>query len=147
MPTARRKTASKQQRRRPAAARAGDASLKRLNSSLDTAHDALTELSKNVGRGGRDAVKDVHQRIGELRKDARKLNKSLRSELDQLQKSIAGARSGAKRTGARKAATKSKAASARKPASSRRTTARGRSSAKRSTKSARSRKTTASRKS
>src|SRR5947209_4864061 len=97
MPTARRKTTRKQPQRRPAA-RAGDASLKRLNSSLDAAHDALTELRKNLGRGGREVVNDVHQRITDVRKDARKLNKSLRSELDQLQKSIAGARSRSKRT-------------------------------------------------
>jgi hypothetical protein len=145
MPQARRKTTRKQPQRR-SAAKAGDATLNRLNSSLDAAYDALTELRKNLGRGGREVVKDVHQRITDVRKDARKLNKSLRSE---LQKSIAGARPSPTRTttsAGRKAPAGRRATAARKPASSRRTTA-GRSTAKRSTTTARSRRSTASRKS
>jgi hypothetical protein len=138
MPPARRKTTRKQPRR-GSAARTGDAALKRLNSSLDAAQDALTELRKNLGRGGRGVVNDVHKRVTDLRKDARKLNKSVRSELDQLQKSIAGGRpsTGARRTGGRKAATSK--AGARKPAAARRKTA-ARSGAKRSAKSASSAK-------
>jgi hypothetical protein len=147
MPTARKKTTRKQPQRRPAA-KAGDASLKRLNSSLDTAHDALTELRKNLGRGGHEVMKDVQQRIADVRKEARKLNKSLRSEFDQFQKSIAGGRPGSKTTRAtgRKATKSRKASSTRKPASSRKTTAR-RSPAKRSTTSARSSRSSASRRS
>jgi hypothetical protein len=124
MPPARKKTTRKKPSRRPAA-KAGDASLKRLNSSLDGAHDALTELTKSLGRGGRDVVKDVQGRVSELRKDARKLNKSLRSELDQLQKSISGGR---------------RKATARKPSSGRKKAARGASSAKRSKTGARSKR-------
>jgi hypothetical protein len=136
MPPARRKTTRKQPQRR-SAARAGDTALKRLNSSLDAAHDALTELRKNLGRGGRGVVTDVHKRVTDLRKDARKLNKSVRSELDQLQKSIASSRprtAGASRAGARKKA--ASRAGARKPTGTRRTGT-ARTGAKRSATSAR----------
>jgi hypothetical protein len=131
MPPARRKTTRKQAPRR-SAAKAGDASLKRLNSSLDAAHEALTELRKNLGRGGREVVKDVQGRVTELRKDARNLNKSLRSELGHLQKSIAGARP--------KASAAKKRASGRKKAAPRPTAAKRSKTATRSKRTASARK-------
>jgi hypothetical protein len=121
MPPARRKSTRKQPRRRSSGS-AGDAAIKRLNSSLDAAHDALTELRKNLGRGGRGVVGDVHKRVTDLRKDARKLNKSVRTELEQLQKSLAGTRSRktAGRGGTRKATTRrTKATTSRAKAASR----------------------------
>jgi hypothetical protein len=55
----------------------GHASLDALNSSLETAQGALSELSGNLSRGGRDLVKDLQKRVNEASRDARKMNRSL----------------------------------------------------------------------
>jgi hypothetical protein len=116
MPAARKRTTRRSGRGPAAAARKqGDASLERLNKSLDVAQKALADLSKELSRGGRGLV-------GELRKD-----------IGQLGDTIAGRGGGSKRASARRGAAKRKTA--------KRKTAARRSTAKRST----ARKSTAKR--
>jgi ABC-type transporter Mla subunit MlaD len=86
---------TKTTRRRSARARAsrkstGAASLDRLNASLEAAQKALTDLGDNLGRGGRDLLKDVQKMVRDARRDTLRLNKSLLTDLDQLQKAVTG---------------------------------------------------------
>jgi hypothetical protein len=68
----------------------GAASLDRLNASLEAAQKALTDLSGNLGRGGRDLLKDVQKMVRDARRDTLRLNKALVADLDQLQKTVTG---------------------------------------------------------
>jgi hypothetical protein len=87
---------TKTTRRRSARTRAssrkstGAASLDRLNASLEAAQKALTDLGDNLGRGGRDLLKDVQKMVRDARRDTLRLNKSLLADLDQLQKAVTG---------------------------------------------------------
>jgi hypothetical protein len=66
------------------------ASLDRLNASLEAAQKALTELGGNLGRGGRELLKDVQKLVRDARRDTGRLNKTLLADLDQLQKTVTG---------------------------------------------------------
>ncbi len=66
------------------------AALKRLTRSLDTAHEALTELRTHTGpdasRAARDLHKDLRTFVSSARRDTGKLTKALQSHVEQLQK-------------------------------------------------------------
>jgi hypothetical protein len=66
------------------------ASLDRLNASLEAAQKAHTDLSGNLGRGGRDLLKDVQKLVRDARRDTGRLNKTLLTDPDQLQKTVTG---------------------------------------------------------
>jgi hypothetical protein len=88
MATAQTKTTRKKSTRARTSSRKGTgaASLDRLNASLEAAQKALTDLGGNLGRGGRDLLKDVQKLV----RDTRRLNKTLLADMDQLQKTVAG---------------------------------------------------------
>jgi hypothetical protein len=92
-------------RKSPAAA-----SLDRLNASLEAAQKALTDLGGNLGRGGSDLLKDVQKLVSGARRDTLRLNKSLLTNLNQLQKTMTGRggrpRAGQKSRTTRKTATR-----------------------------------------
>ena len=71
------------------------AALKRLSTSLDTAHQALTELRKGsareVGKGSSDLYADLRTFVGNARRDSNKLAKALQKEFEAAQKQLAKA--------------------------------------------------------
>jgi hypothetical protein len=102
------RTASAKQSRRP-----GAASFDRVNESLDAAQKALGDLQGDLGRGGRDIVKNVSRLIRDARRDTAKLNRALVKDLGQLGRALtpntdsrSGRKSPAKRTGAKRTAAK-----------------------------------------
>jgi len=72
--------------------------MKRLNSSLDAAQEALAELRKDTGRdvsqGARDLYKDLRAFISSARRDSSKLAKALARDLEQAEKRLASSTSG-----------------------------------------------------
>jgi len=72
--------------------------LKRLNSSLDAAQEALADLRKDTGRdvsqGARDLYKDLRTFISSARRDSSKLGKALARDLEQAEKRLASGTSG-----------------------------------------------------
>jgi hypothetical protein len=77
------RTGSAKQSRRP-----GAGSLDRLNESLDAAQKALGDLQGDLGRGGRDIVKNVNRLLRDARRDTAKLNRALVKDLGQLGRAI-----------------------------------------------------------
>lgn len=79
---------------RPPAAFKEPAALKRLNKSLDSAQEALTELREHTGRdvsqGARDLYKDLRSFVSSARRDTGKLTKALQRDFQQAQKQLAG---------------------------------------------------------
>jgi hypothetical protein len=108
MPQARRSTTTTA--RRPRA-------LNRLEKSIDAAQSALKDLRTELGRGGRDLVKDLDKTLRDSRKNLRSLSGKVAKDLEKLQKAATGRRPTAARggAGARKTSTKStRARSAKK---------------------------------
>jgi hypothetical protein len=102
------RTGSGTQSRRP-----GAGSLDRLNESLDAAQKALGDLQGDLGRGGRDIVKNVSRLLRDARRDTAKLNRALVKDLGQLGRALTPAtnsrttrKSPAKRTAAKRTAVK-----------------------------------------
>jgi hypothetical protein len=111
-----------------ASRKAGEASLERLNASLEAAQKALSDLSAELGRGGRDLLKNAQRTVNDASRNARRLNKSLRTDLDKLQEAVTQG----KRP---KSGTASKAASTRRTATARKAAAK-RTASKRTTRPA-----------
>jgi hypothetical protein len=89
--------------------RRGAVALDRLNESLDAAQKALAELQGDLGRGARDAVKNVSRLLRDARKDTAKLNRAVMKDLGQLGQALTPGRNGvrsAKKSPAKKSATK-----------------------------------------
>jgi hypothetical protein len=84
------------------------ASLDRLNASLEAAQKALADLGGNLGRGGRDVLKDVQKLVRDARRDTVRLNKTLLADLDRIQKTVTG-RSGGSRASQKSRTTRRKA--------------------------------------
>ena len=84
----------------------------------------------NLGRGGRDLLKDVRKLVRDARRDTGRLNKALIADMNQLQKSVTG------RAGRSQASQKSR--TTRKTAT--RKAASGRTASTRSSKSTASRR-------
>ena len=93
--------------------------LNRLEKSIDAAQTALKDLRSELGRGGRDLVKDLDKTLTDARKNLRNLSKTVAKDLGQIQKAA---------TPRRPAASRSRAGSTRKTttrrASTRKTTTR-----------------------
>jgi hypothetical protein len=92
------------------------ASLDRLNASLEAAQKALADLGGNLGRGGRDVLKDVQKLVRDARRDTVRLNKTLLADLDRIQKTVTGrggrSRASQKSRATRKTATRKTASTA-----------------------------------
>jgi hypothetical protein len=102
------RTSSAKQSRRP-----GAGSLDRLNESLDAAQKAIGDLQGDLGRGGRDIVKNVSRLIRDARRDTAKLNRALVKDLGQLGRALTpgtdsrtSRKSPAKRTAAKRTSAK-----------------------------------------
>lgn len=89
--------------------------LNRLEKSVDAAQSALKDLRAELGRGGRDLVKDLDKTLRDSRKNLRSLSRTVAKDLEKLQKAATtrpkAARSGA---GARKTTRKSTRSTAAK---------------------------------
>jgi ABC-type transporter Mla subunit MlaD len=83
-------------------------SLNRLEKSIEAAQSALKDLRAELGRGGRDLVKDLDKTLSDSRKNLRSLSRTVAKDLENLQKAATARRPGPSRAraGARKATTK-----------------------------------------
>lgn len=115
------------------------AALKRLSTSLDTAHQALTELRKGsareVGKGSSDLYADLRTFVGNARRDSNKLAKALQKEFEAAQKQLAKATPSA-RAGSRTSTRKPSSSATSRTSTARSTSSRassGAASGKRST--------------
>jgi hypothetical protein len=105
MPQARRSTTTST----PKAARQPRA-LKRLERSIDAAQTALEDLRAELGRGGRDLVKDLDKTLKDSRRNLGSLSRTVAKDLQRLQRAAAADRRAAsrsRRTPARKPPAKS----------------------------------------
>ena len=83
--------------------------LNRLEKSIDAAQTALKDLRTELGRGGRDLVKDLDKTLTDARKNLRNLSKTVAKDLGQIQKAATPRRPAAARrrsTTARKTTTR-----------------------------------------
>ena len=115
--TARRSPAKKTARRSPARKSSQPRALSRLEKSIDAAQGALKELRTELGRGGRDLLKDLEKTLGDSRKSLRSLRNTVTRDFEKLQKAASPRRAkktARKRTGARKATTKKARSRAKK---------------------------------
>jgi hypothetical protein len=123
------------------------AALKRLTKSLDSAQDALSELSKQGGRDvGQSAgaiYKDLRTFLSNARRHSGRLGKALARDFDQAQKALS--KSAATSSGRRTATRSSSARSGSRATSSRSGSSRSSSSRTSSTSRARRSTTTAKR--
>lgn len=89
MPPAKSPTRSRSRSRR---AFREPAALKRLNRSLDTAHEALTDLRKDTGRdvshGARALYNDLRTFVSSARRDTGKLATALQRDFERAQKQV-----------------------------------------------------------
>ncbi len=109
MPQARRSTSKKKARRSASKKTSQPRALGRLEKSIDAAQGALKDLRTELGRGGRDLLKDLEKTLGDSRKRLRSLSKTVTKDFEKLQKAATPRRAkktARKRTGARKATTK-----------------------------------------
>jgi hypothetical protein len=91
--------------------------VKRLNSSLEAAQQALAELQKEAGRhanqGARDLYKDVRTFVSSARRDSRKLAKTLQRDFERAEKLLTQRQAKASRTTTAKSQAKPRAAATR----------------------------------
>lgn len=82
--------------------------LSRLEKSVDAAQGALKDLRTELGRGGRDLLKDLEKALSDSRKNIRNLSKTVTKDFGKLQKAATPrrAKTARKRTSARKSAAK-----------------------------------------
>lgn len=117
------------------------AALKRLSKSLDSAHDALSQLQSQTGsdvsKTARDIYKDLKSFVSSARRDSGKFAKTLQRDFDDLQKRVtksAGHRASASGTRAKSSASsRAKTTAARAKATTGKRTATKRTAAKRTT--------------
>jgi len=64
----------------------GPKAVSRLEKSLDAADVALKDLRKELGRGGRDTIKDFEKTLSDSRKNLRSLARTLSRDAEKLQK-------------------------------------------------------------
>ena len=104
---------------------AGPKAISRLEKSLEAAELALKDLRRELGRGGRDVVKDLDRTLKDSRKNLRSLSRTVARDLGALQKAAtrgtspttarrtASARPGAKRASRGRSATSRSTAGSR----------------------------------
>jgi hypothetical protein len=88
--------------------------LNRLEKSIEAAQSALKDLRAELGRGGRDLVKDLDKTLSDSRKNLRSLTRTVTKDLENLQKAATArrpapsrARAGARKTTAKGARARS----------------------------------------
>jgi hypothetical protein len=126
MPQARRSTTAA--KRRPRA-------LNTLEKSIDSAQGAIKDLRSDLGRGGRDLVKELDKALADARKNLRSLTQAITKELEQVQRAATsrGRPGGRKKAAARKSPASRKRTGARKTAARKSTTARKKTPARKKT--------------
>jgi hypothetical protein len=102
----------------------GDAALERLGGSLDAAQEAVKDLRRELGKGGRDLLRDLEVLLRDARKNLRGARRTLVKDLEEVQKAAAGKRA----TAAKRAPAKRAPATRRTTAAKRSQTAAGRKS-------------------
>ena len=108
MPQAKRSTTATT--RRPRA-------LNRLEKSIDAAESALEDLRGELGRGGRDLVKDLEKTLRDSRKNLRSLRRTVAKDIQKLQRAATTKRPAAapgRRAGAPQTKTKRTSSSSAK---------------------------------
>src|SRR4051794_17214283 len=61
-------------------------SLARLDKSINASQDALKELRKELGRGGRDVLKDIEKTLKDSRKNLTSLTRTVGRDLGKVQR-------------------------------------------------------------
>src|SRR3954453_12540923 len=97
----------------------------RLTKSIDTADDALKDLRKELGRGGKEVLKDLEKALKDSRKGIGSAQKSAAKNAEKLQRVVT--------TGRKTKPSRSSASGRTKKASSSRSSGGSRATAKRST--------------
>ena len=121
--SASRRTARKKTAKRSTATAKGPLSLSRLETAVDAAQAHLKDLRTELGRSGRDVLKDLDKALTDSRKNLRSLTKTVAKDVSNLQKAATPGRKATarkktarKRTAARKSTTARKTTTARKAA-------------------------------
>jgi hypothetical protein len=95
----------------------GPRALDRLDKSIDAAEGALKDLRSELGRGGRDLVKDLDKTLRDSRKNLRSLSRMVAKDIGKLQVAATTGKTMAprgRRAGARKTTTRSTGSSSAK---------------------------------
>lgn len=89
--------------------------LNRLEKSIDAAQTALKDLRTELGRGGRDLVRDLDRTLTDARKNLRSLSRTVAKDVGQIQKAATprrpaarGRTTTARKTTARRTGTRKK---------------------------------------
>jgi hypothetical protein len=106
--TARSKSTAARSTSRSRTTTRGPRALDRLDKSIDAAEGALKDLRSELGRGGRDLVKDFDRTLRDSRKNLRSLSRTVAKDLGKLQRATTGKTTAPRgpRAGARKTTTK-----------------------------------------
>jgi ABC-type transporter Mla subunit MlaD len=91
----------------------GPRALDRLDKSIDAAEGALKDLRSELGRGGRDLVKDLDRTLRDSRKNLRSLSRTV-AKLQRAATTGKTTAPGGRRAGARKTTTRSTRSSSAK---------------------------------
>lgn len=115
--TARSKSTAARSTSRPRTTTRGPRALGRLDKSIDAAEGALKDLRSELGRGGRDLVKDLEKTLRDSRKNLRSLSRTVAKDIGKLQSAATTGKTMAprgRRAGARKTTTRSTRSSSAK---------------------------------
>ena len=107
--TARSRSAGARSTSRSTTTTRGPRALDRLAKSIDAAEGALKDLRSELGRGGRDLVKDLDKTLRDSRKNLRSLSRTVAKDIGKLQRAATTSKTVAprgRRAGARKTTTK-----------------------------------------
>jgi hypothetical protein len=115
--SATRRTARKKTAKRSTTTARGPRSLGRLEKAVDAAQGHLKDLRKELGRSGRDIVKDLDKALSDSRQNLQSLTQTVAKDVSNLQKAATSGRKTTaraktttrKRTAARKSTTARKA--------------------------------------
>jgi hypothetical protein len=84
--TAKSKSTGARNTSRPKTTTRGPRALDRLNKSISAAEGALKDLRSELGRGGRDLVKDLDKTLRDSRRNLRSLSRTVVKDIGKLQK-------------------------------------------------------------
>jgi hypothetical protein len=87
----------------------GPRALDRLDKSIDAAEGALKDLRSELGRGGRELVKELEKTLRDSRKNLRSLSRTVAKDIGKLQSAATTGKTTAprgRRAGARKTTTR-----------------------------------------
>ena len=115
--TARSKSTAARSTSRSRTTTPGPRALDLLDKSIDAAEGALKDLRSELGRGGRDVVKDLDRPLRDSRKNLRSLSRTVAKDIGKLQSAATTGKTTAprgRRAGARKTTTRSTRSSSAK---------------------------------